>query len=54
MQGTTLKLSSVKMQLDEDEQLHDFAVKWIIAVQKARKGWPLTEAGTGRFSLDLL
>jgi hypothetical protein len=44
MQGTTLKLSSVTMQLDEDEQLHDLAVKWIIAVQKARKGWPLSKA----------
>jgi hypothetical protein len=50
MQGTTLKLSSIKMRLDQDEQLHHLAVKWIIAVQKARRRWPLSKKARVAFS----
>jgi hypothetical protein len=41
MRLTTLKLSSVKMQLTEDEQLHHLVVRWVIAIEKAKRQWPM-------------
>jgi hypothetical protein len=41
MRGTTLKFNDIKMRLAKDEQLHHLAVKWIIAVEKARRRWHL-------------
>ncbi len=41
MHLTTLKLSSVKMRLTEDEQLHHLVVRWVIAIEKAKRQWPM-------------
>lgn len=43
MRGTTLKRSSVKMRLIEDEQLHYLVVKWILAAEKAKRQWPMSK-----------
>jgi len=43
MRGTTLKCSDIKMRFAEDERLHQLVVKWIIAVEKAKRLWPMSE-----------
>jgi hypothetical protein len=43
MRGTILKYDDIKMRFDQDEQLHDLVVKWIIAVEKAKRQWPMSE-----------
>jgi len=44
MRGTTLKFDDIKMRLAKDEQLHNLAVKWIIAVEKAKRQWPMSKS----------